>query len=139
MMKPLVWEDALQALHRAVDSLLIGEGKPYQQLWSSASDVTMMGAYGGLASGYEAVCATISRAAANYQGWQPDYQEEPLTDSHDGKFGYVILRERVTNLNDSTLRARRITVLFRREEDQWRIFHHHSDPLHQPTAQAALA
>jgi ketosteroid isomerase-like protein len=130
-MKTPSWEDALRELHIAVASLLVGEHAPYQQLWSSAPDVTMMGAYGGIDAGYEAVCAAISRAAANYQGWQPDYQEEPIAAVNDGRLGYVILRECVTNMKDSVERRRRVTVLFRQEGEQWRIFHHHSDPLHE--------
>lgn len=130
-MKLLSWEDALRELHIAVASLLIGEHTPYQQLWSTAPDITMMGAYGGLDMGYDAVCAAIIRAANNYRGWQPDYQEEPIAAINDGMLGYVILRECVTDMKDSTKRYRRITVLFRREEEQWKIFHHHSDPLHQ--------
>jgi ketosteroid isomerase-like protein len=130
-MKLHAWEDALQELHLAVKSLLIGEHIPYQQLWSTASDVTMMGAYGGLDMGYEAVCAAILRAATNYQGWQPDYQEDAIAAVNKGEFGYVILTECVTNMKDMVKRYRRVTVLFRREEGQWRIFHHHSDPLHQ--------
>jgi ketosteroid isomerase-like protein len=130
-MKSQSWQDALGELHAAVGSLLVGEHIPYQQLWSRAPNVTMMGAYGGLYTGYEAVCAAIIRAAANYRGWQPDYQEEPIAAINDGMLGYVILRECVTNMKDSTVRCRRVTVLYRREQDQWRIFHHHSDPLHQ--------
>ncbi len=130
-MTSISWTTALQTLRSAVDNLLIGDPVPYQQLWSSAADVTMMGAYGGLDTGYDAVCAAITRAAANYRGWQPDYQEEALAAQYQGKFGYVILRESVTNRVDSTVRRRRVTVLLRLEAGQWRVFHHHSDPLHQ--------
>ncbi|MTD39670.1 DUF4440 domain-containing protein [Erwinia sp. CPCC 100877] len=129
-MRSQSWEDALQELHAAVGRLLVGEHEPYQQLWSRATDVTMMGAYGGLDTGYQAVCAAIIRAAANYRLWQPDYKEEPIAAASNGQLGYVILRESVTNVKDGTTRYRRITVLYRREGNQWRIFHHHSDPLH---------
>lgn len=129
-MKLQSWQEALNALHAAVGRLLVGEHAPYQQLWSQASDVTMMGAYGGLDTGYDAVCAAIIRAAANYREWQPDYKEEPIAAVNNGNTGYVILRESVTNIKDATVRYRRVTVLFRREGNQWRIFHHHSDPLY---------
>jgi ketosteroid isomerase-like protein len=129
-MNPISWEEALRELHVAVDRLLIGDPAPYQELWSHAADVTMMGAYGGLAIGHEAVCTAITRAADNYSGWRPDYMEEPIAAENDGSLGYLILRERVSNQNDKTVRYRRVTVLFRRETNRWRIFHHHSDPLY---------
>jgi ketosteroid isomerase-like protein len=124
------WEEALRDLRAAVGSLLTGEPEPYQQLWSRAADANMMGAYGGLDAGHDAVRAAIAHAAANYLGWRPEYHEELITAGNDGSLGYVILREHVANQNDTTVRSRRITVLLRREADQWRIFHHHSDPLH---------
>ncbi|MCI0157823.1 nuclear transport factor 2 family protein [Leifsonia shinshuensis] len=118
-------------LRAAVQRLLRGDGSAYRELWSHAEDATMMGAYGGLAAGWSQIGAAIDRAAQKYAGWQPEYSEQLIAAQAVGDMGYVILRERVGNgAGSDAVRSRRVTVLYRREGDRWRIFHHHSDPLH---------
>lgn len=125
------WREAGARLRMAVQQLLRGRGDAYRELWSQAPDVTMMGAYGGLATGWPQVADAIDRAATSYADWQPAYQEEPIAAEAVGDLGYVILRETVTNsAAQGQTRSRRVTLLYRREDSGWRIFHHHSDPLH---------
>ncbi|MFH8755939.1 YybH family protein [Streptomyces atroolivaceus] len=125
------WDTALDQLRAAVQNLLRGDGRAYGLLWSHADDVSMMGAHGGLATGWGQVSAAIDRAAANYDGWHPAYQEQLVAAASADSMGYVILRESVGNTAvPDQVRHRRVTVLFRKETDGWRVFHHHSDPLH---------
>ncbi len=130
----VTWDEAVEQLKSAVQDLLRGDGSAYQELWSHRGDVTMMGAYGGLATGWEQVSPAVERAAGNYTRWDPDYQEELLAAEAIGEMGYVVLRESVGNraATDDQRRFRRVTVLFRREAEAWKVFHHHSDPLHDP-------
>lgn len=126
------WDQAMRQLASAVQDLLRGDGHAYRNQWSHGDDVTMMGAYGGLATGHDQVTAAIDRAAHNYTHWNPEYREEPIAAQTVGDIGYVILRESVTNRTHPhhPPRLRRVTVLYRRENGTWKIFHHHSDPLH---------
>ncbi|MFI1377712.1 nuclear transport factor 2 family protein [Streptomyces longwoodensis] len=134
------WEDAVRALREAVQALLRGDGSAYKELWSLRDDISMMNAYGGLLTGPEEVARGIDLAADQYTGWIPDYAEELLAAVSAGPIGYLVLRERVANLaNDNAPpRFRRITLLFRQEGRRWRVFHHHSDPLHQPSGDLHL-
>ncbi|WKU07121.1 nuclear transport factor 2 family protein [Micromonospora sp. HUAS LYJ1] len=129
------WQTALDELRTAVQALLRGDGAHYKSLWSHGEDVTMMGAYGGLASGWGQVSETIDLSAARYRDWSPRYREEIVTAQATADVAYLVLRETVQNGDDdSSARARRITLLFRRDDGRWRIFHHHSDPLHDPVS-----
>lgn len=124
------WQTAVDQLRAAVQALLHGDSIHYKSLWSHHQDVTMMGAYGGLASGWNQVSETIDRAAARYRGWEPNYHEELIAKHATADLAYLVLKEKVQNGDDrNSIRARRITLLYRMEDSNWRIFHHHSDPL----------
>ena len=85
---------------------------------------------------------TIVAAAANFaEGgslWFDDasYRFEEVTRYATSDLGYVVQLERVegrlAGSGDTVVSALRVTLIFRREDGEWRVAHRHADPITTP-------
>jgi hypothetical protein len=108
------------------------QGNPasYKALWSHQSDVTLAGGFGGsFEQGWDRVSARLEWASAQFRNGRNDIQR--LTSGTGGDMGYLVQTEHLTfntpGQTDPVERRYRVTMLFRREPDGWRIIHRHAD------------
>ncbi len=108
-----------------------GDAAPWLAMASRTDDVTMFGGFGGCERGWEAV--------ADRYGWAADANAEgavgvELIACHvSDTLACTVAIERGTVRAAGTAEAApkelRVTELFRREGDDWRLIHRHADPL----------
>lgn len=108
-----------------------GDAAPWLAMASHADDVTMFGGFGGNERGWEAVADRYRwAAAANAEG----AVRVELIACHVGDtLACTVAIERGTVRAAGTAEAApkelRVTEVFRRESDEWRLIHRHADPL----------
>jgi ketosteroid isomerase-like protein len=125
------WGRFMDEQRAALDAFVRGDPRPLQQIWSQTDEVSLLGAFGGRALGWEAVRARLEAAAAAYRSGAYE-RLEILVEQVLGDAAYTVHEERIGFLSaagDALTRERRVTQIYRREPVAWRILHHHSDPL----------
>ena len=107
-----------------------GKAEPYKAVWSHGDDVTLSGGFGGaVEKGWTAVSKRLDWAGANFSKGKNSI--ERLVSNHSGNLGYVVQLEHISFTAPETgkpaTRDLRVTMVFRREKDGWRIVHRHAD------------
>ncbi len=115
----------------ALDRLAKGDAAGYKALFSRGDDVTLGNPFGGFGRGWEAVVEQVERAGSYYADGETT-SFETITEFVTPEFAYTVeierFRTRVGGHPDVTDLALRVTCVYRREEDGWRLVHRHADP-----------
>ena len=107
-----------------------GKVEPYKAVWSHGDDVTLSGGFGGtVETGWSAVSKRLDWVGANFSKGKNSI--ERLVSYHNGNLGYIVQLEHILftapETGNTTTRDYRVTMIFRREKDGWRIVHRHAD------------
>ena len=125
--------DALRRMYRAaLGAFIRGDAGPQKRLWSGRDDVTLANPLGPPARGHDPVWAVMDAAAAQLaDGDDLAYEEISFVETPDLAYELGIERGRMKLGDDDRMApvALRVTTIFRREDDGWRIVHRHADPL----------
>jgi ketosteroid isomerase-like protein len=130
------FDRAIEAYRRALEPFMKGDAGPALELFSRAEDVTLANPLGAPCRGPEAVGrAGVHAAVTLRDGSVRGFEEVARYSTQD--LGYVVQLERTqarfegsdTTMNPITLR---VTMIFRREGDTWRVVHRHADPITTP-------
>ena len=124
--------DAVEQNHRALDAFVKGDAEPLKALYSRRDDITLASPFGPPVRGWSDVAETLERAASNYRDGEATGFER-VSDYATDELGYTVEVERyvskVGGVADLSQVALRVTTVFRREDDAWRIVHRHADPI----------
>lgn len=115
-------------LYAALNEMLAGNPAPVLGVWSDNDDVTYAGPFGGYTLGRAAVVDAFEAAAAMSLGGRLEATDVHLVEGSD--IGYTVCVEHGTDhVIDGELvnLTHRATNVFRREDDRWRLVHHHTD------------
>ena len=128
----------IEAYRDALRAYVQGDPDPVLTLWSEAEDATLANPFGPPCRGRAAIESASRQAVANFmEGGALRFRS--VTTSFDEvvrygttDVGYVVQLER----HEGTLAARqergvvelRVTMIFRREGEGWRVVHRHADP-----------
>ena len=132
---PSNFDDAVEAYRQAQVAFLNGDPQPVTELRSQRDDVTLANPLGPPHRGPADVAKAAAEAAAQVSdGTIRGFDEVSRYSTAD--LGYIVQIERVQarlagsgNITPFALRA---TMIFRREEDAWRLVHRHADPILAP-------
>jgi len=122
------FDDALRALSAALDAMGHGDPRPFAALWTRTDDATLMGGFGTHAVTAADVQATLEVVAGRFRGGAlvPEYDRVLV----EGAWAMTAGRERGVLSVDGGPPASfvvRVTHVWRREDDAWRIVHRHGD------------
>jgi ketosteroid isomerase-like protein len=113
---------------------LFYDGKPdaVKALWSHRDDVTLSGAAGGeTAKGWKQVSERLGWASAQFFKGSKSVEQIQMTVS--GEFAYVVQYEHILfyppGQSKQSKRDYRVTTVFRREPEGWRVVHRHADTM----------
>ena len=124
--------EVIERSHQALDAFMKGDASPALQLFSQRDDVTLANPFGPPASGWGAVVETAERAATHYREGEA-VEFERISGYETPDLAYIVeiesYRSKVGGADDITPLALRVTTVFRREEEGWRIVHRHADPI----------
>lgn len=125
------FDGVLEAYRLALDAFATGDAKPVSELYSRRADVTLANPFGPPRLGWSDVETAIEAAAANFKGGSVRCEEVSRYTTPD--LGYVVQLERfevqLAGSEDMSTSSLRVTMIFRREGDTWKVAHRHADPI----------
>ena len=137
-MVAMVDEELARAIdddHRALDALICGDAELKKRMFSTREDVTLANAVRPAVRGREAVEAVLDGVAAAFRDGEP-HSFERVTDYIAGDLAYVHEvesgRTKYGGSDKLSGFSLRVTQIWRREEDGWRIALRHADPIAAP-------
>ena len=128
---PTDFDGAVEAFRHALRTYVTGDPKPVLELFSRREDVTLANPLGPPRRGPAEVDEAGAAAAAQLSdGSIRGFEEVSRYSTPD--LGYVVqierARARLAGADMSPI-ALRVTMIFRREGDTWRVAHRHADPI----------
>jgi ketosteroid isomerase-like protein len=125
-------EAADNALHN-------GDAEPRMRLWSHNEPVTLLGAFGVAASGWNEVSETFRWVASQFTRGEK-FELEIIAAGVSGDLAYTVGYEHsIVSRDGGPLRPNRLRVthIYRRENGEWKIVHRHGDGLAADRASVA--
>lgn len=122
----------LDEYHQAGVAITNGDPDVYKRLYSRRDDVTLANPFGPPVRGWSAVSERLDGAAANYQdGEAVSFENVSTVVTPDLAYTVEIesYRARVGGAEEIAPVAVRVTTVFRRENDTWKVVHRHADPI----------
>jgi hypothetical protein len=136
--------DLLETLVRtktAMSRLVAGDPEPYKALWSHEPDVCVMGGFGGYALGWDEVRQNTEMAASRFRG-SKSFNVKMITHATDHELAYSVWIEHgevlVEGRKEHAPLVVRVTHIFRREGNTWKIIHRHGDTVTEKTEASAI-
>lgn len=117
-------QEADHALHN-------GDPEPRMRLWSHEDPVTVLGAFGVAASGWQEVSETFRWVAARFSNCE-SFRLEVIAAGVSGDLAYTVGYEHSkVSTEGGPVRSQRLRVThtYRRERGEWKIVHRHGDAL----------
>jgi len=125
-------DDVIERYHLALGAFMRGDHEPARRLFSERDDVTLGNPFGPFARGSAQVFEAMARAADNYRDGEAS-AFDTVSKHVAGDLACLVeverLRSKVGGRDDLSPVELRVTTIFRRETDGWRIVHRHADPI----------
>jgi ketosteroid isomerase-like protein len=122
----------IERYHSALSEFMTGNSQPAAAFFSRRDDITLANPFGPVARGSNQVMLAAERAAMNYRGARA-ISFEPFAKCVTHDLAYLVEVERyeaeVGGRDDLTPLALRVTSIFGREADGWKLLHRHADPI----------
>ncbi len=122
---------AVDAYRQALNAFLKGDGRPVLEHFSPRDDVTLANPLGPLRLGRAEVEKAVEAAAANFADGSMRFED--LSRYSTAELGYVVYLEhaevRLAGSDEMVPSTLRVTMIFRREGDTWKVAHRHADPI----------
>ena len=119
---------ASDQFYAALNAMFVGELAPMNAIWSHRDDVTDLGPFGGRLVGWVAVGAEFKKEAGMKLGGHVGCKDVVVHAGSD--MGYTVCVEEGQNMSADgkpVVVSFRATNVFRRENGQWKLVHHHTD------------
>lgn len=130
----------LKRFEHATNQFVSGNPAEWLALASRRDDATIMGAWGAYELGWKEVGPRYDWAAARFKPSDAKLKVEYLSHAVSGDLAYTVAIERSEALVIGQDKPRplqlRVTHIFRKERDGWKLMHRHADPLINKTAPA---
>lgn len=107
-----------------------GRPEPYKALWSHQHDVTLGGGFGGsFELGWDKVAQRLNWASSQFTNGRNEITR--ISSAASGDLAYLVQMEHLSfmlpNARAAVELTYRVTMVFRKENGQWRIIHRHAD------------
>ena len=110
-----------------------GDPASWKQNASHGQDVTIFGAFGGSEKGWNEVGPRNDWASTQFKESRANQKIEYLSSGASRDLAFTVAIERqvaqIAGQPTPTRRALRVTQVFRKEGDVWKLLHRHADPL----------
>jgi len=122
------FEAAVARLQKANQEFAIGNAAPFKALWSRSNDVTFLGSSGETEMmGWELVETRLDLDSKKMKRGS-SYSFENITKEIGTDMAYLFQTEHYRRADGKGIDLK-VTVLFRKEVDGWKIIHRHADNL----------
>lgn len=121
--------------HLALDAFVKGDPEPKKMTFSRRDDVTLANPLGPPVRGWNQVEKTLEHAASQLREGEA-IGFERISEVATPDLAYIVEIERyrgkVGGADEIVPNSLRVTTIFRREDDEWKIVHRHADPITSP-------
>ena len=128
-------EEFLEQYHRSLEAVVKGDPAPQDRLWSRSDDATLANPLGPPARGWTEVSNALRRAVSQLSDGEV-LGIERISGYSSDDLAYLVeierFRVRAGGASEPAPSTLRVTTIFRREEEGWRIVHRHADPVTTP-------
>src|SRR5215210_3225694 len=119
---------ASEQFYAALNSMLNGDTGPMMEVWSHGSDASAMHPSDRLPNGWEEVRAGWEQAAQAFSGGQVALDEMAMFAITEDAAYTLGTEHGQASVGDQTVGIDwRVTNIYRRDADGWKIVHHHTD------------
>jgi ketosteroid isomerase-like protein len=122
----------LAEYQRSVEAFITGDPEPQKRLWSRADDAVLANPLVPVAQGWEAIARVLDETAALLHDGTPSAVER-ISGYATPDLAYTVVIERdLVRIGDAAAAAEstlRVTSIFRREAEGWKVVHRHADPI----------
>ena len=125
----------IEEYHQGLDAFVKGDPEPVLRLYSRRDDVTLANPLGPPARGWEQVAKAARDAASLSRGGAfIGFETVSEYDTVDLAYNLEIQRTeaKLGGADEMSPISLRVTTIFRREDDRWRIIHRHADAITAP-------
>ena len=123
------WANFIAKLEAAEYEFAQGRPAAFKALWSHSDDVSICGAFGGVESGWNKVASRLDWASSQFSAGTRSREE--IRSAVGADFAYIVqtehIRFHVPGRTEKSTLDLRVTMVFRREADGWRIVHRQAD------------
>jgi ketosteroid isomerase-like protein len=128
-------DQLIERYQRGLGDFMKGNPEPVKELFSHKEDVTLANPLGPPAHGWDEVGATIEHAASHFRDGRLVGVE--IVEKHvTPEFAYTLWLEhaegKVGGREDIAPSTLRVTMIYRPEEEGWKVVHRHADPITTP-------
>lgn len=131
----------IEQYHRSLDAVVRGDAEPQKLLWSRGDDATLANPFGPPARGWAQIEQVFDRATSLLRDGEP-VTVERVSGYTTAEMAYTLAIERtrvkVGGADAPAPVALRVTTVFRREREGWRIVHRHADAITAPQPPASI-
>jgi ketosteroid isomerase-like protein len=136
------FDEVMAQSRAALDRIANGIPDGYKALYSTGEDITLGNPFGGFGRGSAAVHEQLERAASHYRDGETT-SFETVSQFVGADVAYTVEIERfkakVGGQRETSDLALRVTCVYRREEDGWKLVHRHADPrVERQTAESVI-
>jgi ketosteroid isomerase-like protein len=122
---------AVDAYRMALNAFVKGDARPVLEHFSRRDDVTLANPLGPPRLGRADVEKAVEAAAANFEDGSVRFED--LSRYATADLGYVVYLEhaevQLAGSDEMVPSTLRVTMIFRREGDNWKVAHRHADPI----------
>ena len=119
---------ASEQFYAALNRTLDGDSSQMEQVWSHGSDVSAIHPFGGRMLGWDEVRDSWEQAAQAFSGGQVALNEMVVVPISEDAAYTLGTEHGQASIGEQTVGIHwRVTNIYRREADGWKIVHHHTD------------
>ena len=119
--------NASDQFYAALNCMVTGDASSMAEIWSQSATVTTMHPIGGRQLGWQEVRGAWEQVAALGTGGTVSLNDQLLETAGDMAYEVGIERGQMTLAGRDVPIEHRVTNVYRREADGWKIVHHHTD------------
>ena len=124
-------EDEVRAasaqFYAALNSMMVGDAAPLADIWSHGANVSTMHPIGGREAGWDEVRGSFEQVAQLASGGHAELRDESIQVAGDMAYEVGIEQGQATLAEEQIAIEHRVTNVYRREAEGWKIVHHHTD------------
>jgi uncharacterized protein (TIGR02246 family) len=118
--------------HQALEAFITGDPEPVLALWSKRDDATLANPFGPPVRGWDAVRNASVRAASQIADGE-GFSVESISTCATPDLAYELeihrFQAKMGGADQAAPVSLRVTTIYRREDDGWRVAHRHADPI----------
>jgi ketosteroid isomerase-like protein len=113
--------------YAGLNSMMAGDAAPLADAWSHGASVSTMHPIGGRQTGWDEVRGSFEQVAQLASGGHAELRDQSLQVAGDMAYEVGIEQGQATLAGEQITIEQRVTNVYRREAEGWKMVHHHTD------------